>query len=92
MSEHTKGELVVLDDKYTITTKERNKLYVAQTHPADPEHIANAEHLVKCWNSHDDLLKACENLVRGQLQHPTFKGYLSHAVWVAEQAIAKAEK
>lgn len=23
---------------------------------------ANAEHLVKCWNSHDDLLAACKNV------------------------------
>ncbi len=37
------------------------------------------------------LLEACKNLVRGQLQHPSFEAYVKHAVWVAEQAIAKAE-
>lgn len=37
------------------------------------------------------LLEACKNLVRGQLQHPTFEGYVEHAIWVAEQAIADAE-
>ena len=38
------------------------------------------------------LLEACENLVRGQLQHPTFEGYVRHAVAVAETAISKATK
>lgn len=40
----------------------------------------------------DELLEACKNLVRGQLQHPTFEGYVEHAVWVAEQAIANAKE
>ena len=38
------------------------------------------------------LLGACENLVRGQLQFPTFEGYVEHAVRVAEQAIAEYKK
>ncbi len=38
------------------------------------------------------LLAACENLVRGQLQHPSFESYVNHAVWVAEQAIAEAKE
>ena len=38
-----------------------------------------------------ELLEACKNLVRGQLQHPTFKGYVEHAVWVAQQAIAEVK-
>ena len=40
----------------------------------------------------DNLLAACENLVRGQLQHPTLRAYVEHAVWVAEQAIAKTKE
>ncbi|KKN06869.1 hypothetical protein LCGC14_1072990 [marine sediment metagenome] len=39
-----------------------------------------------------DLLVACENLVRGQLQNPTLRAYVEHAVWVAEQAIAKTKE
>ena len=38
-----------------------------------------------------ELREACENLVRGQLQHPTFEGYVKHAVWVAQQALKEKE-
>ena len=37
-----------------------------------------------------ELLEACENLVRGQLQFPNFESYVKHAVRVAKQAITKA--
>ncbi len=46
----------------------------------------------KTQQQRDDLLAACENLVRGQLQHPTLRAYVEHAVWVAEQAIAKTKE
>ena len=59
--------------------------------------IVHAKHLTICWNAFEDgglvdkLMGALENLVRGQLQHPTFEGYVRHAVWVAEEAIAEAK-
>ena len=37
------------------------------------------------------LLAACENLARGQLQHPTFEDYVKHAVAVAKDAIKAAK-
>ena len=51
----------------------------------------NAEANARLIAAAPELLAACENLVRGQLQHPSFKAYVKHAVWVAEQAI-KSDK
>jgi hypothetical protein len=74
MSEQTKGEIKVIgsDGYYSIFTKGRVKGHKAKKMLIGTIEIilngktndvlskANAEHLVLCWNSHDDLLAACE--------------------------------
>ena len=54
--------------------------------------IINSEtNLPELLAQRDDLLEACKNLVRGQLQHPTFEGYVECAVELARAAIKKAQ-
>ena len=67
----------------------------------EEEYEANAKHLVRCWNSHDNLLAACEqgrDEIRGQLEatsglleNSTSKTYWYQLIDVFEQAIAKAK-
>lgn len=64
--------------------------HIADVHGQLDKRRANAERLVKCWNSHDDLLKACEAVQVG----------LCHILqrdkpdWLkqVDDAISKAEK
>ncbi len=36
-----------------------------------------AEHLVRCWNSHDALLEACKNMISGNLDINSLKRLLT---------------
>ena len=97
--EHTKGKLYLRHDSGLTTLHPENDIagfvVIAEIDPNKRNDVlaeANANHLVKCWNSHDKLLEACKNLVRGQMQHPSLGSFLNHATWVAEQAIAESEK
>ena len=57
---HTKGPWEVSKDGYSIHAPKRSEqLYVAQTHPFDPDQEANA-HLIAAA---PDLLRACKKLV-----------------------------
>ena len=91
---YTKGKLSqtgeVSDGVIYIWDSKKNHPF-ASYNPYPLGHVqrkANAAELVRRWNAYERLLIACENLARGQMQHPTFEGYVSHAVWVAEEAIA----
>lgn len=73
MSEHTKGELMVLasDDKHNwgLDLVDNKSNRVAQIRTAEwlinPEQaFANAYRLIKCWNCHDELMIACEKIHR----------------------------
>jgi len=61
--EHTKGELKI--DHYGIYVDEKDgvRVYLAKicSMPLGyGSHEDNSKRFVKCWNSHDDLLAACE--------------------------------
>lgn len=66
------------------------------------ERIVKADEIARRWNSHNDLLKACEELAdifpehsMGELDAADFKDR-SHRIWTASQTaknlLAKAEK
>jgi len=69
-SKHTKGKLVV-SSSFLVVTEETCRI-VANTQPIGVEGItttfaegkANAERIIKCWNSHDALLDACKELLQ----------------------------
>ncbi len=69
MSEHTKGALKLsrtlnFSGTYTIWIKYNGKRIFSIRENSDnitlAQFEANALHLVKCWNSHDELLAACD--------------------------------
>lgn len=63
MSERTKGELKMVNtfDKLYLHIKAHRIADIPRTGSIDDiERILNAEHLLKCWNSHDDLLRSDE--------------------------------
>lgn len=74
MSEHTKGKLVIsprYDDGSVHLHCGKNRDYICSVQieqigggaiasVMEIERVANAHHLVKCWNCHDDLVAALE--------------------------------
>ncbi len=93
MAEHTKGELQITDTNkhgdYYIGNKDG---YLAIVTPwINQSAEANAHRLVKCWNSHDDLLKICKRL-RKVLNATGGDDEINATIEVADKIIAKAEK
>ena len=66
-SKHTPGKLM-MSSSFLLVTNEA--VVVANTQPIDvggitttyDEGEANAERLIKCWNSHDALVAACREI------------------------------
>ena len=65
MTQHTKGPIrvehganLIAADGYSLTGMTGTNSVKWQTRA-----VANAEHVVRCWNSHDDLLAALEECV-----------------------------
>ena len=64
MSEHTKGELKTLITSGELPAiLDDYEIVIGYMVANDPQDIANAHRLVKCWNCHDDLLAACKDFV-----------------------------
>ena len=96
-SKHTKGKLVV-SSSFLVVTEETCRI-VANTQPIGVEGItttfaegkANAERIIKCWNSHDTLLDACEwslkvlNLFSYEKQTQDIRDNLKAAIAEAEK-------
>ncbi len=60
-TEHTPGVLIA--ENYTLVMAERKGRILATCNSfgfSDKEGKANAERIVKCWNSHDELVRALE--------------------------------
>lgn len=62
---HTEGKLFLCekwdDENYEIGTEDQDQIALV---PIDGENsLANAARLVKCWNMHDELMGALEDLV-----------------------------
>jgi len=61
VSEHTESEL-----KAMIYPEELPRIVddcettICRMEADDPQDIANAKHLVNCWNNHDQLLEVCK--------------------------------
>lgn len=53
----------------------------------EPEQVANAEHIVRCVNAHEDLLAACRT-AKLHLEATGYEDTLAHAA--VTHAIAKA--
>ena len=103
MSEHTKGKLhrhaLAIDIRkangdHTLLANmsESSTAYL----PVYEVQAANAEHLVKCWNSHDNLLATCKMgiLFLNSLPSTNIKCISQNRLAyrnVLEQAIAEAE-
>lgn len=71
MSEHTKGELeyrIFTANSIEIISKEDESVVIAYVDSEEDdlggEHFANAKHLVKCWNCHDELAAACKKAIK----------------------------
>ncbi len=77
---HTKGELktgnttdhnIMLvcgkNGKYVCSVRVKQTGGGAIAEAMESERIANAEHLALCWNSHDDLLAACKDLINANV-------------------------
>lgn len=94
MSEYTKGELETKEETnghigIYLKDAEMNCIAVVW-YPAE----ANAEHLVKCWNCHDDLLAALEfyaDETNSVLLVSGRRNILSDGGSIAKAAIAKAK-
>ena len=89
MSEFTAGPIEILSGGLNICIKFPNGITIVVG-----DAIYNRERSLEIANmlsAAPDMYEALKNLTRGQLQTPTFKGYVKHAVAVAEAAIAKAE-
>ena len=54
----------VKDDATLLSTDDATMWHIAKVYDLyDNEGVANAERLVLCWNYHDELVGACEELV-----------------------------
>ncbi len=68
--EYTEGKLVIssglliCDEKTRLVANLIPVVECPELSIGRDEAAANAEHLVKCWNSHDVLLAACENIMK----------------------------
>ncbi len=69
LMEHTKGKMEEVPD--FVGLLQINGQTICCVSPVSCQSVedlekrkANAKHLVKCWNSHDDLLAACEMIIR----------------------------
>ena len=91
--EHTKGKLTCdgWNGKggFCIWDEKLNHIFTAEMpYPMDEKSSrANTHRLVACWNSHDELLKACK-FAKAQIK----KGSPKKALPVLRAAIAEAEK
>ncbi len=95
--EHTKGELKVTPIK-TIAFAATGKQFAVLTKGglSEKELQDRAIRFVKCWNSHDDLLAACERVVlmfgcQRLESSPKCTQKDNCCICNAEQAIAKAK-
>lgn len=96
--EHTKGKLVRHDFWLDLIGNQKPPISIAAVctntvEISNKEAIANAEHLVKCWNSHDKLLAACEGLMKeADNGSARFDDPPPDSIFImAEQAIAEAK-
>ncbi len=101
--ERTKGELEITEGvKIYIVPVEADEIiceipydYAKDFNKTEQELLANAKRLVKCWNSHDDLLAACklaETVIAWFGKIKNIPDQLKADMEQIEQAIAKAEK
>jgi hypothetical protein len=72
---HTQGRLarnIPPITRYPTLYAGRNKhVCVVVTQGVNPEEAeANAERIIKCWNAHDVLMKALEDIERDLASHP----------------------
>ena len=100
MSEHTKGKIDYQDssDRIIIVGR-KNRDYIctvqikqtcggAIAESMEGKRKANAAHIKCCWNSHDDLLAACEMVMEIKPQEKMNNNTLAYV----EQAIAAAKE
>ncbi len=97
-SKHTPGKLM-MSSSFLLVTNEA--VVVANTQPIDvggitttyDEGEANAERLIKCWNSHDALVAACKNMIKQVIKYtPQLDREKRWEIIQARKAIAEAEK
>lgn len=103
--EHTKGELKITEGiKIYIVPVEADEIicevpydYAKDFDKTEQELLANANRLVKCWNSHDDLLAALEKYGKHKADCARIRPRVTDTLGPGctcdlEQAIAKAKK
>ncbi len=89
--ERTQGKLRVRE--FTIES-EKDGIWIATT-DSDLSHdesldLANAEHLARCWNSHDELLGACQAALDYMLDDKASDQSGALALQLLKQAIKEA--
>lgn len=98
--EHTKGKLIRKDFWLDLDENRNPPISigaVCRVEISEKEAIANAEHIVTCWNSHDDLLAACELglKIAQMINHPDehhIQAAIAKAKETPDQALAQKEK
>ncbi|KKN19393.1 hypothetical protein LCGC14_0946040 [marine sediment metagenome] len=92
----TKGKLTIkkqIGNRWFVQLRWRGKAIATMINSDYNIAVANAEHLIKCWNSHDKLLEALQKIADLQAQYYKVGiGYDNAINNIAKWAIAEAEK